>query len=112
MAAQPPAKRAYDATGRRAVAARHRQAVLTACHELLLTGGYQATTIRAVAERAGVSAELVYKAFGSKPGLMKAVYDTVLAGDDDPCAHPPHLRQQAHDSPPGVRRDARRGVVS
>jgi AcrR family transcriptional regulator len=84
MADQPPARRAYDAEGRRAVAARNRQAVLTACHELLLARGYQATTIRAVAERAGVSAELVYKAFGSKPGLMKAVYDTVLAGDDEP----------------------------
>jgi AcrR family transcriptional regulator len=84
LAVQPPSKRAYDVSGRRAVASRNRQAVLAACHELLLAWGYQATTIRAVAERAGVSAELVYKAFGSKPGLMKAVYDTVLAGDDEP----------------------------
>jgi AcrR family transcriptional regulator len=81
---QPPARRAYDASGRRGAAARNRQSVLAACHELLLAAGYQGTTIRAVAERAGVSAELVYKAFGSKQGLMKAVYDTVLAGDDEP----------------------------
>lgn len=84
MTVQPSSRRAYDVSGRRAVAARNRQAVLAACRELLLARGYQATTIRAVAERAGVSAELVYKAFGSKPGLMKAVYDTVLAGDDEP----------------------------
>jgi len=81
---EPPSRRAYDASGRRAVAACNRQAVLDACHELLLARGYQATTIRAVAERARVSAELVYKVFGSKQGLMKAVYDTVLAGDDEP----------------------------
>jgi AcrR family transcriptional regulator len=84
LAVQPAPRRAYDASGRRALAARNRQTVLAACHELLLAQGYQATTVRAVAERAGVSAELVYKAFGSKPGLVKAVYDTVLAGDDEP----------------------------
>jgi AcrR family transcriptional regulator len=84
VADHPSSRRAYDASGRRAGAARNRQAVLAACHELLLADGYQATTIRAVAERAGVSAELVYKAFGSKQALMKAVYDTALAGDDEP----------------------------
>jgi AcrR family transcriptional regulator len=84
MAVRPSARRAYDASGRRAAAARNRQAVLAACHELLLRDGYQATTIRAVAELAGVSAELIYKAFGSKQGLMKAVYDFVIAGDDEP----------------------------
>jgi AcrR family transcriptional regulator len=81
---QPSARRSYDASGRREAAVRNRQAVLSACRELLLRAGYQETTIRAVAELAGVSAELVYKAFGSKQGLMKAVYDTVLAGDDEP----------------------------
>ncbi len=84
MAAHPPARRAYDSAGRRATAARNRQAVLAASRELLLRLGYQATTIRAVAGLAGVSPELIYKSFGSKPGLMKAVYDTVLAGDDEP----------------------------
>jgi AcrR family transcriptional regulator len=79
-----PARRAYDSAGRRAAAARNRQAVLAASRELLLRQGYQATTIRAVAELAGVSPELIYKAFGSKQGLMKAVYDTALAGDDEP----------------------------
>jgi AcrR family transcriptional regulator len=95
VADQRAARRAYDASGRRAVAARNRQAVLTACHELLLAQGYQATTIRAVAERAGVSPELVYKAFGSKPGLVKAVYDTALAGDDEsvPIGQRPAVRR-------------------
>jgi AcrR family transcriptional regulator len=78
------AARAYDATRRRDAAARARRAVLDAARELVLRDGYKATTIRAVAERAGVSAELVYKSFGGKPQLLKAVYDVTLAGDDDP----------------------------
>lgn len=84
MPATPSAGRRYDAAGRRAAAERSRRAVLDACLHLVLRDGYRATTVRAVAERAGVSAETVYKAFGNKRGLMKAVYDTVLAGDDAP----------------------------
>src|SRR5260370_563919 len=43
-------------------------------------------TVRSVAEEAGVSPETVYKAFGGKPGLMKALWDVTLAGDDQPVA--------------------------
>jgi AcrR family transcriptional regulator len=105
VAIQPSPRRAYDASSRRAVAVRNRQAVITACHELLLAQGYQATTVRAVAERAGVSAELVYKAFGSKPGLMKAVYDTVLAGDDEsaPIGQRPVVRRIWATADPGEK---------
>ena len=84
MPATPSAGRRYDAAGRRAAAERSRRAVLDACRYLVLRDGYRATSVRAVAQRAGVSAETVYKAFGNKPGLMKAVYDTALAGDDAP----------------------------
>jgi AcrR family transcriptional regulator len=77
-------RRSYDTAGRRAAAERNRDAVVRACRELLERDGYQATTVRAVAERAGVSAETVYKAFGSKQQLMKAVYDVALAGDHEP----------------------------
>lgn len=57
-----------------------------AYEQLLFDVGYRATTIRAVAERAGVSPELIYKAFGGKPGLLKALWDVTLAGDDEPVA--------------------------
>ena len=80
----PGADRGYDASRRRAAAQRSRRAVLDAYRELVLRDGYKATTIRGVAERAGVSPELVYKAFGGKPQLLKAVYDVTLAGDDEP----------------------------
>ena len=84
MTPDPDPRRPYDTSGRRAAAERSRGAVLRACRELLEQDGYRATTVRAVAERAGVSAETVYKAFGGKQQLMKAVYDVALAGDDEP----------------------------
>jgi AcrR family transcriptional regulator len=37
-------------------------------------------------QRAGVSAESIYKGFGSKAALAKAVFDLVIAGDDEPVA--------------------------
>nr|WSY53149.1 TetR/AcrR family transcriptional regulator [Streptomyces sp. NBC_00886] len=77
-------RRSYNSEGRREAARRNRAAVLTACRELLFREGYHATTVRAVAERAGVSAETVYKSFGGKPGLVKALWDITLAGDDEP----------------------------
>ena len=79
-------RRPYDSRGRREGAERNRAAVLAACRELLFRDGYHAMTIRAVAEQAGVSPETVYKTFGSKPGLMKALWDVTLAGDDEPVA--------------------------
>ncbi|MFI9760786.1 TetR/AcrR family transcriptional regulator [Streptomyces sp. NPDC051963] len=83
MAAGTP-RRSYNSEGRREAARRNRAAVLTACRELLFREGYHATTVRAVAERAGVSAETVYKSFGGKPGMVKALWDITLAGDDEP----------------------------
>jgi AcrR family transcriptional regulator len=78
------ARRPYDATSRRENAARNRAAVLAACRELLFRDGYHRMTVRSVAEQAGVSPETVYKTFGGKPGLMKALWDVTLAGDDEP----------------------------
>ena len=77
-------RRTYNSERRREAAHRNRAAVLTACRELLFREGYHATTVRAVAERAGVSAETVYKSFGGKPGMVKALWDITLAGDDEP----------------------------
>lgn len=78
--------RSYDASRRQDAARRNRAAMLAACRELLFAEGYRAATVRAVAERAGVSPETVYKAFGGKTGLVKALWDVTLAGDDEPVA--------------------------
>src|SRR5918993_3682314 len=59
---------------------RNREAILDAAQRQFLEGGYAATTIAAVAAQAGVSVETVYKAFGGKPGLVRAIYDRGLVG--------------------------------
>ncbi len=61
-----------------------RAAVLAAARQLFLDVGYAATTMGAVANAAGVSVETVYKAFGNKPGLVKALFDVAVVGDDEP----------------------------
>ena len=84
----------YDNSQRSVAAASTRAQVLSAAHELFLSQGFAATTIRSVAESAGVSQETIYKSFGSKAALLKAVYDVALAGDADevPLAARPEAR--------------------
>jgi AcrR family transcriptional regulator len=77
-------KRSYDASGRREQARARRRAVVVAAKALFERDGFRLTTITAVAERAGVSAESIYKGFGTKAALAKAVFDFVIAGDDEP----------------------------
>jgi AcrR family transcriptional regulator len=72
--------RRYDSSGRQAQARRNRDAILDAAQRQFLQGGYGATTIAAVAGEAGVSVETIYKAFGGKPGLVRAVYERGLTG--------------------------------
>lgn len=74
-------RRRYDAGGRRAQAERTRQALIELARDALLTRGYAATTVSEVARACGVSVESVYKRFGGKPGLVRAVVDTALLGE-------------------------------
>ena len=73
-------KRRYDSSGRQAQAHRIRQTILDAAQRQFLQGGYAATTIAAIAAEAGVSVETIYKAFGGKPGLVRAIYQRGLVG--------------------------------
>jgi AcrR family transcriptional regulator len=47
---------------------------------LLLGKGFAATTIADIAASAGVSPEAIYKTFGGKPGLIRAICEAALAG--------------------------------
>ncbi|MGW6282112.1 TetR/AcrR family transcriptional regulator [Kribbella sp. NPDC055071] len=100
-------KRQYDGTGRRERARQRRRDVVVAAQELFEADGFQATTISAVAQRAGVSAESIYKGFGTKAALAKAVFDFVIAGDDEPIpmAERPEIR--AVQAEPDVRQKIR-----
>jgi AcrR family transcriptional regulator len=77
-------RRRYDSSGRQERARRSRQAILEAAHRMFLSEGYAHTTVAAVAAGAGVSVETVYKSFGNKPELLKAVFDFAIVGDDRP----------------------------
>ena len=76
--------RKYDSSTRQADAQSRRAAIVEAAARLFLADGYAETTIAAVAAEAGVSAQLVYAAFGGKAGLLWAALDRVAAGDDEP----------------------------
>ena len=73
-------KRRYDSRGRQAQARRNRETILDAAERQFLDGGYGATTVAAIAAEAGVSVETIYKAFGGKPGLVRAIYERGLTG--------------------------------
>ncbi|MGH9185034.1 MAG: TetR/AcrR family transcriptional regulator [Acidimicrobiales bacterium] len=77
-------RRRYDSSGRQEQARRNRRAVLQAARQLFLERGFAATTMPAIASAAGVSVQTVYKAFGNKPRLAKALFDVAMAGDDEP----------------------------
>lgn len=80
----PPVKRSYDSNRRQAQARETRAAILDAARSLFLERGYAATTIGDIASAVGVSVETVYKAFANKAGLLKAMFDVAIVGDDAP----------------------------
>src|ERR1700724_1499354 len=81
-----PVKRRYDNTRRRAQAQATRRKVIDAARELFIDQGYPATTIEAIADAADTPLPTLYRQFGSKRALLKAVLDTAFGGDDEPIA--------------------------
>lgn len=63
-----------------------RRAVVEAARALFLEHGYQATTIDAISRRSDVPAPTVYRLFSSKLGILKAVLDVSIGGDDSDVA--------------------------
>lgn len=55
-----------------------RAAILAAARQLLITKGYEAMTIRAVAAEAGIDPSMVMRYYGSKDGLFAAAVDVDL----------------------------------
>ena len=78
--------RNYDASSRASAARVTRARVLEAAQALFLDRGYHATTVSQLAAAAGVSPQTIYNSIGPKAAVLKAVYDVLLAGDDEPIA--------------------------
>lgn len=72
--------RRYDASRRRAQAHRTRQAITEAASRRFLRDGYSTTTIASIAEDAGASVDTIYKSFGGKAGILRAMCQDALAG--------------------------------
>ena len=92
--------RRYDATGRRNRARQTQARILAVAQERFLQDGYAATTIATVAAAAGVSAETIYKTFGGKPGLIRAIQQSGLAGAGPVPAPDRSDEMSAQDLPP------------
>jgi AcrR family transcriptional regulator len=75
-------RRRYDSSGRRERARHTRDQITSIARELFLAGGYADTTVAAIAAAAHVSVETIYKGFGGKPGLVRAIIERGLVGED------------------------------
>jgi AcrR family transcriptional regulator len=80
----PAPKRAYASTRRSQQAAKTREDVFQAAIELFRAQGWAGTTVAAIAERAGVAVETVYKAGGAKSALLRGAMDAAVVGDTEP----------------------------
>ncbi|MEV2276853.1 helix-turn-helix domain-containing protein [Nocardiopsis sp. NPDC049922] len=88
-----------------------RARVAEAAARLFTTGGYAATSIQSVAAEAGVAAQTVYNAFGTKAAVLKEALDQAVAGDAEPVAtlDRPWVREAL--TAPGAREQIRLQVA-
>jgi AcrR family transcriptional regulator len=105
MTSPVKARRRYDSSGRQQQAQRTRRSVIDSARRLFLERGFASTTMPAVAQAAGVSVQTVYKVFGTKTRLAKAVFDVAMAGDDEPAVMLDRpLLARAHAEPDAHRK--------
>jgi AcrR family transcriptional regulator len=76
-------RRAYNSPRRQQQAAETRAVILQAAQALFEGQGYPATTMEAIAAEAGVALKTVYLAYSTKAGLLRALWDLLLKGDQD-----------------------------
>src|SRR5919112_1777938 len=79
-------KRPYHSPRRQEQAAATRRSILDAAARLFERDGYAATTMEAIAAAAGVALKTVYVVFETKSGLLRALWDLRLKGDEDDAA--------------------------
>ncbi|MDP8960433.1 MAG: TetR/AcrR family transcriptional regulator [Actinomycetota bacterium] len=79
-------KRGQPSQGRREQARTRlaRRAVVAAARTLFLERGYGTTTIEDIGNLGDVPPATIYRLFASKLGILKALLDTSIAGDDEP----------------------------
>ena len=73
--------RRYDSSRRREQARLNREAIVAAARQRFLDDGFTATTIATIAADAGATADTIYKSFGGKAGLLRAMCEDALKGE-------------------------------
>lgn len=110
---EPVKTRPYNSPRRREQAAATRTAILEAAHRLFAEQGYAATTMAAIAAEANVASKTVYLAFETKSGVLRALWNRLLRGDqrEVPVASREWYREavEAPDPERKLRLNARNG---
>ena len=104
-------KRSYSSVRRQAQALETRRSILDAAHELFVATGYAATTIQAIASRAGVAVQTVYAVFGNKRDLLQQLIERTITGDDDPTPVTERPAARSVAAEPDARRRAERDAA-
>jgi AcrR family transcriptional regulator len=112
MAEPVKPRRSYHSPRRQQQAAATRQGILEAAQRLFEQRGYPATTMEQVAAEAGVALKTVYVAFATKSGLLRALWDLRLKGDQDRAgvAERPWYREVIEE--PGPERQLRANAAN
>src|SRR4051795_1384861 len=83
MADAVKSRRRYDSSRRREQAAATRRQILEAAQRLFQQQGYAATTMAAIARETAVAGKTVYLAFETKSGVLRALWNFLLRGDQE-----------------------------
>jgi AcrR family transcriptional regulator len=100
-------RRTYDGSTRQTQSAARRRRIVDAARELILANGYRATTIAAIAERAGVNVDSVYTLVGRKPTVLRELIEQSLSGTD----HEVVAEERAHVKAMRAEKDPRKKLA-
>ena len=98
------ARRQYSSPLRQKQATETRLRILDAAQKLFGDHGYAATTVEAIAGAAGVATDTIYATFANKAGVLHALLDVRVGGDDLPLALLDRPGPQAVRAEPTQRR--------
>jgi AcrR family transcriptional regulator len=92
-------RRSYSSPAREEGARRTRLSIIGAAHRLFAEHGFAGTSIRAIAETAGVAESTVYHVFGDKPSLLWAIVEHVVGEGADLESQGAALIEELRSSP-------------
>jgi AcrR family transcriptional regulator len=105
--------RSRDGNPRQARTRLARGAVVEAARMLFAERGYAGTTMEAISDRSGIPQPTVYRLFSSKRGILKALLEVSIVGDDEAVAlqDRPHARALLADRDPRTQLSGFAGIT-